>query len=141
MLSVSSTHGAGRLTSRPNAITQAARVLRVLFSLLLLAALGAPLLAQEAGGGEANLKLPNLNSAPDFLSALGGIQGRTLLMAGLVVSAFGSVSYTHLDVYKRQRPRRAARHWRGWSDVPDRAIRDRSGIRLRKPPDATPCPL
>jgi K(+)-stimulated pyrophosphate-energized sodium pump len=89
MLSVSSTHGAGRLTSRPNAITQAARVLRVLFSLLLLAALGAPLLAQEAGGGEANLKLPNLNSAPDFLSALGGIQGRTLLMAGLVVSAFG----------------------------------------------------
>jgi K(+)-stimulated pyrophosphate-energized sodium pump len=37
------------------------------------------------------LKLPWLNSAPPFLSALGGIQGRTLLMGGMVISAFGLI--------------------------------------------------
>jgi K(+)-stimulated pyrophosphate-energized sodium pump len=62
-------------------------LLRVLLSLLLLAALAAPLLAQEQGGsGEANLILPDLNSAPPFL---GGINGRALLMVGLAVSALG----------------------------------------------------
>jgi len=59
-------------------------------SLLLLAALAAPLMAQEqGGGGEANLILPDLNSAPPFLAGLGGIGGRSLLMGGLVVSALG----------------------------------------------------
>ena len=52
-------------------------------SLLLLA--GLPALAQETGGGEANLKLPDLNQA----TFLGGISGGTLLMWGLVVSALG----------------------------------------------------
>jgi K(+)-stimulated pyrophosphate-energized sodium pump len=90
MRSVPSTHG----------ITRTAGVLRVLFTLLLLAAAGTPLMAQESAGGEANLKLPWLNSAPPFLSVLGGIQGRTLLMGGLVVSAlgllFGLIIYTRL---------------------------------------------
>ena len=86
MRSDSSTHGAGRLISRSRAATtRTAGVLRVLFTLLLLAAVGTPLMAAEAGG-EANLKLPWLNDAPLFL---GGIPGRTLLMGGLVVSAFG----------------------------------------------------
>jgi len=72
-------------------------LLRILFSLLMLAALGAPLFAQEQGtGGEANLTIPNLDSA----TFLGGIGGRTLLMGGLVVSAlgfvFGLVIYTRL---------------------------------------------
>jgi len=81
-----STHGAGRLMSRSLAATsRTAGVLRVLFTLLLLAAVGTPLMAEEAGG-EANLKLPWLNDAPAFM---GGIQGRTLLMGGLVVSALG----------------------------------------------------
>ena len=35
--------------------------------------------AQEGGGGEANLKLPDLSSA----TFLGGINGHTLLLAGL----------------------------------------------------------
>jgi K(+)-stimulated pyrophosphate-energized sodium pump len=62
-------------------------LLRILFSLLLLAVLAAPLLAQEQAGGEANLILPSLNSA----TFLNGVNGRTLLMGGLVVSALGFV--------------------------------------------------
>src|SRR5579872_5716350 len=84
MLSLKGTWGASRLTGR---------VFRVLFALLVL---GLPLLAQQEGGGEANLKLPDLNSA----SFLGGISGGNLLMAGLVVSAlglvFGLIIYTRL---------------------------------------------
>ena len=72
-------------------------LLRIVISLLMLAALGAPLLAQEqGGGGEANLTIPDLNSA----TFLNGIGGRSLLMGGLVVSAlgfiFGLVIYTRL---------------------------------------------
>jgi K(+)-stimulated pyrophosphate-energized sodium pump len=72
-------------------------LLRVVISLLMLAALGAPLLAQEQGtGGEANLTIPDLNSA----TFLGGIGGRSLLMGGLAVSAlglvFGLVIFTRL---------------------------------------------
>jgi K(+)-stimulated pyrophosphate-energized sodium pump len=71
-------------------------LMRILLSVLMLAALGAPLMAQEQGGGEATLTVPPLNSA----TFLGGIDGRTLLMAGLVVSAlglvFGLVIYTRL---------------------------------------------
>jgi K(+)-stimulated pyrophosphate-energized sodium pump len=55
-----------------------------------LAALAAPLMAQEAGGGEANLKLPSFNDA-NLVTFLGGMTGSHLLMAGLVVSAFGLV--------------------------------------------------
>ena len=58
-------------------------LLRLMLSLLVLIALGAPLMAQEQGGGEASLNLPNLDSA----TFLGGIGGRSLLMGGLVVSA------------------------------------------------------
>ncbi len=73
--------GAGRFTGR------CALVLRVVLTLLTLAALAAPLMAQEQAGGEANLKLPDLNQA----SFLGGIGGRTLLMGGLAISALGLV--------------------------------------------------
>src|SRR6202046_5571187 len=79
MLSLSS--GAGRFTGR------AALVVRVLLTLLTLAILAAPLMAQEQAGGEANLKLPDLDQA----TFLGGIGGRTLLMGGLAVSALGLV--------------------------------------------------
>src|SRR5580693_1203700 len=79
MLSLSS--GAVRLTGR------CAPVLRVLLTLLTLAILAAPLMAQEQSGGEANLKLPDLDQA----TFLGGIGGRTLLMGGLAISALGLV--------------------------------------------------
>jgi len=54
--------------------------------LLFLAALATPLLAQETTG-EANLKLPRLDS----VSFLGGISGSSLLMGGLLVSALGLI--------------------------------------------------
>ena len=73
--------GAGRFTGR------CALVLRILLTLLTLAALAAPLMAQEQAGGEANLKLPDLDQA----SFLGGIGGRTLLMGGLAISALGLI--------------------------------------------------
>ncbi len=62
-----------------------------LAALALVAALllSTPLFAlqEHRGGGEANLVLPDLGQA----SFLGGINGRTLLMAGLAVSALGFV--------------------------------------------------
>ena len=62
-----------------------------LFLLALFALAGTPLLAQ----GEAELKLPDLGTA-----LFQGINGRTLLMVGLVVAVlglvFGLVMYTHL---------------------------------------------
>jgi K(+)-stimulated pyrophosphate-energized sodium pump len=79
MLSLSS--GAARFTGR------CAPVLRIVLTLLTLAILAAPLMAQEQAGGEANLKLPDLDQA----TFLGGIGGRTLLMGGLVISALGLV--------------------------------------------------
>ncbi|MBV9507017.1 MAG: sodium-translocating pyrophosphatase [Acidobacteriia bacterium] len=72
--------------SRVSRPYQGRALLRLLLCFLALVALAAPVLAQEQGGGEANLILPDLNSAPPFL---GGIAGRSLLMAGLVVSALG----------------------------------------------------
>jgi K(+)-stimulated pyrophosphate-energized sodium pump len=62
---------------------------RIVFALLLLLAVTVPMMAQEqpAGGGEANLVLPDLNSA----TFLGGISGGTLLLAGLAVSALGMI--------------------------------------------------
>jgi K(+)-stimulated pyrophosphate-energized sodium pump len=51
--------------------------------------------AQHAGGGEASLKVPDLSSV-----AVGGMNGRSLLLAGLVVCAlgllFGIVIFTQL---------------------------------------------
>jgi len=64
-----------------------ARSLRAILVVLSVLALSAPLVAQteHRGGGEANLVLPDLNQAQFLI----GIGGRTLLMAGLVVSALG----------------------------------------------------
>ena len=67
----------------------AAQAVRAVLVFLTIATLAVPLFAQaeHKGGGEANLVLPDLNSA----TFLGGIGGRDLLMAGLVVSALGFV--------------------------------------------------
>jgi K(+)-stimulated pyrophosphate-energized sodium pump len=75
-------------------------LLRILLSLLLLAVLAAPLLAQEQGGGEANLILPDLNTA----TFLNGVNGRTLLMGGLVVSALGWVFGLMIFIRLRNMP-------------------------------------
>ena len=70
-----------------------------LFAIFLLAAVPSQAFAQEApvhAGGEANLILPDLSQ----VSFLGGINGRTLLMAGLLVCAlgllFGLMMFTQL---------------------------------------------
>jgi K(+)-stimulated pyrophosphate-energized sodium pump len=62
---------------------------RAILTALLLVAMTVPLMAQaeHQGGGEANLKLPDLNSA----TFVGGLGGRTLLLGGLLVSALGFV--------------------------------------------------
>src|SRR5581483_2883563 len=69
---------------------------RLQYLLLFLLSLAAPVLAQEQGGGEANLKLPDLRSA----SFVGGMNGHTLLLGGLVVSflglAFGLMIFVRL---------------------------------------------
>jgi K(+)-stimulated pyrophosphate-energized sodium pump len=62
--------------------------LRVLMTVAALVALGAPLMAQEAGG-EANLRLPSLDLPG--VTFLGGMSGSSLLMGGLVVSALGLI--------------------------------------------------
>src|ERR1051326_6620672 len=88
----------GRLTGRrrTSAAGRIAPLLRMVLILLSMLVISLPLFAQEQGGGEADVKLPNLNSA----TFLGGISGGTLLMGGLVVSAlgliFGLVIYTRL---------------------------------------------
>jgi K(+)-stimulated pyrophosphate-energized sodium pump len=70
------------------------RLLPPLFAALLFVCM--PLLAQTHGGGEANLVLPDLGQS----SFLGGINGRTLLMFGLIVCGlgllFGLVTYKQL---------------------------------------------
>ena len=68
---------------------------RYLPLLLAVAACAYPALAQEHGGGEANLVLPDLNTA----TFLGGIGGRTLLMIGLLASALGMIF--GLTIYTR----------------------------------------
>src|SRR5437762_1553639 len=69
--------------------------IHILLTWLAVVALGTPLMAQEAAGGEANLRLPKLGSVscgyPDCVSFLGGISGSSLLMGGLVVSALGLI--------------------------------------------------
>jgi len=80
MLSTTDTPCVAGRSQRPRALG------RIVLAFLMLAALAAPLLAQEqGGGGEANLTIPDLNSA----TFLNGIGGRSLLMGGLVVSALG----------------------------------------------------
>jgi K(+)-stimulated pyrophosphate-energized sodium pump len=72
-----------------------ARLWRLLPLVLLCLLASLPLLAQEAGGGEANLVLPDLDQVTFF----GGLGGRTLLMGGLGVSALGLIF--GLVIYKR----------------------------------------
>src|SRR5664279_1872159 len=68
--------------------TQSAPFLRVIYTVFISLLLATPLLAQPGENtSEANLKLPDLGSA----TFLGGIKGSTLLMGGLVVSAFGLI--------------------------------------------------
>ena len=76
-----------------------APLLTALIAIFLLAAIPSQAFAQEApvhAGGEANLILPDLSQ----VSFLGGINGRTLLMAGLLVCAlgllFGLMMFTQL---------------------------------------------
>ena len=78
-----------------------AAVVPVLLLVALLAGISIPAFAQgeqpaEHHGGEANLVLPDLGQATFF----GGVNGRSLLMFGLLISAlglvFGFVSYTRL---------------------------------------------
>src|SRR6202521_4426307 len=73
------------------------RVLMILLSLLALAVTG---LAQEGGGGEANLKLPDLGT----VNFLGGISGSSLLMGGLLVSALGLIFRLIIFVRLRNMP-------------------------------------
>jgi K(+)-stimulated pyrophosphate-energized sodium pump len=73
------------------------RGLMILFGLL---ALALPGLAQEGGGGEANLKLPDLGT----VSFLGGISGSSLLMGGLLVSALGLMFGLMIFVRLRKMP-------------------------------------
>ena len=72
------------------------RLSQFLLTVLFLLTGSSALFAQEQAGGEANLKLPDLSQA----TFMGGTNGRTLLMGGLVVAAlglvFGLISYTKL---------------------------------------------
>src|SRR5690349_17054718 len=73
------------------------RVLIFCSILMILFSAGVPVFAQaERGGGEASLILPDLTQVTFF----GGVNGATLLMGGLLVSAlglvFGLVIYTRL---------------------------------------------
>src|SRR6266404_613381 len=72
-----------------HAIAQIARMRRSAFTLMgIFAALALQpsAFAQEAGGGEANLVLPNLHSVPFF-----GTDGHNLLLVGLFISLLGMV--------------------------------------------------
>ena len=73
-------------TPAPPARMPVLRAIRAVLPLLSMALLAAPLMAQ-AEGGEANLDLPNLDSA----TFLGGIGGRSLLMFGLIFCVLGMV--------------------------------------------------
>ena len=75
-------------------------LLRIFFALLALAAGAVPALAQDQGGGEANLHLPDLRVA----TFLGGINGHNLLLGGLLVSALGLVFGLVIFVRLRNMP-------------------------------------
>jgi K(+)-stimulated pyrophosphate-energized sodium pump len=74
--------------------------LRIFFALLALAAGAVPVMAQEQGGGEADLHLPDLRVA----TFLGGINGHNLLLGGLLVSALGLVFGLVIFVRLRNMP-------------------------------------
>jgi K(+)-stimulated pyrophosphate-energized sodium pump len=78
------------------ALIRNVRFAQILFTLLFLLTGSSAIFAQEQAGGEANLKLPDLSQA----TFMGGTNGRTLLMGGLVVAAlglvFGLISYNKL---------------------------------------------
>jgi len=86
------------LTPRVPSLRRATFLLLPLIAAMILMTLSLPAMAQESGGagGEANLVLPDLSQA----TFLGGINGRSLLMWGLVVCAlgllFGFVTYQQL---------------------------------------------
>ena len=102
MISIVDTIRVGRLTGRRKAAAsgRTAPLLRMVLIFLSLLALSLPLMAQEQGGGEADLNLPSLNTA----TFLGGIAGGTLLMGGLVVSALGLVFGLMIYVRLRNMP-------------------------------------
>ncbi|SPF41242.1 K(+)-insensitive pyrophosphate-energized proton pump [Candidatus Sulfopaludibacter sp. SbA4] len=102
MISIVDTIRVGRLTSRRKAAAsgRTAPLLRMVLIFLSLLALSLPLMAQEQGGGEADLNLPSLNTA----TFLGGIPGGTLLMGGLVVSALGLIFGLMIYVRLRNMP-------------------------------------
>jgi len=74
--------------------------LRIFFAMAALAACAVPVMAQEQGGGEANLHLPDLRVA----TFLGGINGHNLLLGGLLVSALGLVFGLVIFVRLRNMP-------------------------------------
>jgi len=78
------------------ALNRRLRLSQILLTVLFVLTGSSALFAQEHAGGEAGLKLPDLSQA----TFMGGANGRTLLMVGLLVSAlglvFGLVSYTKL---------------------------------------------
>jgi K(+)-stimulated pyrophosphate-energized sodium pump len=80
-------------------MTRTGSVLRALIALFVLA-LSAPLMAQETGAGEANLKLPSLST----VTFLGGISGSSLLMGGMVVSFLGFIFGLVIFVRLRNMP-------------------------------------
>ena len=80
-------------------MTRTGSVLRALIAFFALA-LCAPLMAQETGAGEANLKLPSLST----VSFLGGISGSSLLMGGMVVSFLGFIFGLIIFVRLRNMP-------------------------------------
>jgi K(+)-stimulated pyrophosphate-energized sodium pump len=100
MLSISDTvrvrRPAGLFTAAANA--RIAVIVRVLTAIAALV-LGAPLMAQEQGAGEANLHLPDLHVA-----SFHGIDGHSLLLGGLLVSALGMVFGLMIFVRLRNMP-------------------------------------
>ena len=89
MLSVADTVSVKpRVPGQPAAVLARTRsILRALFVFAAAALFAIPSFAQERGGGEANLVVPNLDSA----TFLNGVGGRSLLMVGLVISFLGFV--------------------------------------------------
>ncbi len=77
------------------------RLFRPWNSFAVAAAMAAPVMAQShEGGGEANLVLPDLNSA----TFLGGITGHNLLMVGLLICALGFIFGLTIFVRLRNMP-------------------------------------
>jgi K(+)-stimulated pyrophosphate-energized sodium pump len=102
MPSIVDTTRVTRLTGRRKTAGggRTAPLLRAILFVLSLLILPLPVFAQEQGGGEADVKLPDLNSA----TFLGNITGHNLLMIGLLVSALGLVFGLIIYVRLRKMP-------------------------------------